>query len=278
MKLIYIVGLEHSGTTVTDKYIGQQLNALSLGEIKGFFDVDHMENYLRTWGDYPDARMCSCQSEWQDCAFWGELYPLAGCNSNETLLAKYSALVKYVESKYGKDTVIVDSSKSLDNLKQLKSNADQVGLCADDIAIVYCVKDARSFVMSNILKHNNRATMKARWQSLNYWYGANSVIYQYLESDEVDNYHLSLYEDFCTNPKRLIKDLNSSGIGLNDVMKSKNESHIAMGNKDFINQNTFEINYDDRWRKDKWIRSFFTVHSKVRKLNSIFSQRVSIPN
>lgn len=91
MKLIYIVGMEHSGTTLTDKYVGQQLNASSLGEIKGFCDVEHMGNYLRTWGDYPDAKMCSCESEWQHCEFWGDILSLAGCNSDAPLLSKYEA-------------------------------------------------------------------------------------------------------------------------------------------------------------------------------------------
>jgi len=47
MKYIYILGLEHSGTTLTDHMLSAHPRVTGVGEVAQFFSVDHMRHYLR---------------------------------------------------------------------------------------------------------------------------------------------------------------------------------------------------------------------------------------
>ena len=148
MKIIYVVGLEHSGTTLTDHLLSTHPNILGLGEVASFFSPEHMRQYIDKWGKYPDVSLCSCKKDWRQCDFWGPIAGLCGLDSDTPILTKYQKLFSYIEKTQGEKTVIVDSSKSIATLKMLVENTSNLGISHNDIFVIFAIKDVRSFAAS----------------------------------------------------------------------------------------------------------------------------------
>ena len=122
LALIYIAGLEHSGTTLLNDLLARQPGVLGLGEVGNFFSPSHMEAYLKKWGTYPDSRLCSCGSAWEECLFWGRVAHLNGKSSDVPQIQKYRILIEYIKSNYPDVKVIVDSTKSIETYHMLAVN------------------------------------------------------------------------------------------------------------------------------------------------------------
>ena len=280
MKFLYVLGLEHSGTTLISHLLGQHERFLAVGEVAAFFSPTHMQSYLRKWGDYDDARMCSCSEQWQDCDFWGNLIDLAGHKSSDGLLKKYKLLFDYCNQKYVADKVLVDSSKSLSTLTLLLENAEYLGISRDDIFVVYAVKDVRNFATSIAAKEGEKRSIVATYRSFNWWLGENKAALNYLRQSKV-NFELYFYDAFAqsANSSQGDDDLSEllspyfSALGYQSVEFSTvahSQSHIAMGNKNFIMRKHEGISYDDRWTKNVISRLVYVLHWKACALNRFF--------
>ena len=156
MKYIYIVGLEHSGTTLVNHLIAQHNDAIGLGEVSSFFSPKHMCDYMERWGNCADVRLCSCCKDWDKCDFWGEVIELNGLQSDCLLKDKYRVLISYIQSKYGNQVVIVDSSKDIGTLKVLVQYGQDIGFEVNDLIIVMMVKDVRNFTTSIYRKSGSK--------------------------------------------------------------------------------------------------------------------------
>lgn len=207
MKLIYIAGLEHSGTTLTDYLLGTYPSAISLGEISAFFSPSHMRSYITKWNSAPDARLCSCRSKWKKCEFWKPILGLSGLYSDEPIIEKYKKLFEYVESKYGKDTIIIDSSKSLQTLKLLIENSSFLNLTSQNLSVAFVLKDVRSFSASMLARQSRdgrKKTLLSTLRIFNYWLGANKAFLSFFKDKKI-TYKLNLYEHLCVKPELATK-------------------------------------------------------------------------
>lgn len=190
MKYIFIAGLEHSGTTLIDHSLSYCPAVIGLGKVASFLSSQHMRHYMETWGEYPDARLCSCGKTWEDCAFWGDLMDLNGLNSKMSINMKYQHFIKRIQSKFTEQKAIVDSSKNLSVLKALVNHHEEIGLRKDDLLIIFAVKDVRSFTMS-ISKKNKNNSLLSYLRAFNYWLGANKAFLDFFHSQKID-FHLFL--------------------------------------------------------------------------------------
>lgn len=268
MKVIYIAGLEHSGTTLTDHLLSSHPNILGLGEISSFFSPEHMKRYIDKWGSYPDAILCSCGRDWRKCEFWGDIVDLCGLHSDGSMLSKYRKLFKHVRLAEGEEVAVVDSSKSLRTLEMLVEGHKDLNISLADILVIFTVKDVRSFAASMINKTNDKNSLVSVFHSFNYWLGANRMLLDFLEDSEL-NVSINLYEQLCNDPRGFIrKELSRLGYFVPDEVDiKKNTSHIAMGNKNFIVQNRKRIAYDSRWYNDDKINLAYVLHRKARSFN-----------
>jgi len=233
MKYIYILGLEHSGTTLTDHLLSAHPEVVGLGEVAQFFSPSHMQNYLERWGSFDVHDICSCGKRWSECEFWRPIENLNGSKSTASSASKYKALIEHFKDYYGDSSTIVDSSKSLSYLTELYSNLGELGLYKTDFSVVVCVKDPRGYVTSMKKKAGDT------------------------------------YESLCADAsKSTDANLSLVGLGVPRPLKvSHNNSHIVIGNKDFTMYGRSTIKYDNAWTKEVLVRLAYMFHWKARHLN-----------
>lgn len=268
MKLIYILGLEHSGTTLTDHLLSSHSKVLGLGEIAAFFSTSHMSHYASQWSDFDDAFICSCGDSWRECSFWSGLEQYSGLNSDLPFIDKYRMVLEHAKTTHGADSVIVDSSKSLDTLQNIVANLDSLNLTLDNVLVVFALKDVRSFAASMRKTSTSKSNLWHCFRNFNYWLGANKAILNYLRKSSI-RYQLSLYETLCENPQESVNHhLRSVQLTPEAVIIKHSDSHIAMGNKDFITRNRETIEYDNSWFDDGQISLMYSLHVLSRRFNN----------
>ena len=261
MKYIFIAGLEHSGSTLTDFLLSQSPNALGLGEVWQFFDPKHMHQYMQTWGSYKDVDFCSCMNPWRECLFWQDLISINGLNSTLPIDEKYLYLLNYVDTNYGAKTTVIDSSKSLTAFLQIEKTLEQSKIISSK-KIIFTCKDVRSFAMS-IFRKNKKTSLIEIYKTFNWWVSVNNSWLGFLEESSYD-YVINLYENLCESPYKLVKYITNNAYDERAV----GSSHIAMGNKNFALRNKHHITYDDAWRSNWKIKLVYFFHFKARKLNA----------
>lgn len=267
MKYLYILGLEHSGTTLTDHLLSAHEKITGLGEIANFLSPERMTHYLDRWRSYDDHDICSCGERWNDCPFWGVLQPLSGAISSEPTREKRAVLHKHFVKLFGDESVLVDSSKSLHDLEELYSDLPDLGLSESSVLILLCAKDPRGFVASMEKKDGKQFNLLRSLRALNYWSGEHRRFLKFLRSSSL-NYKVITYEQLCAKPIELIADTVSC-LGLEPLKElnlSHKSSHIALGNKGFTMRNRKEVRYDDSWTKRLTIKLAYVLHFRARRL------------
>ncbi len=268
MKLVYIAGLDHSGSTLTAHLLGGHPLCLGLGEVASFFSPPHMDAYMQRWGTYSDVRRCSCGREWTECDFWSDLVPWCGLHSNAPLMKKYAALLERVEDVYGRDTVVLDSSKSLPVLEILNQNAPELLGVPDDLFVALTIKDARSFAMSMARKYQKWGTFPML-RSFNLWLSVNKRFISLLHEFPAVGSFVNLYERLCADPDIVINScLRKMGVpSLSNADLTHNRSHIVLGKKNFIVRNRKRVSYDFEWYNNDAVNLAYLLHWRARKFN-----------
>lgn len=271
MKILYIGGLEHSGTTLTEQLLSSHPFSVSLGEIASFFSPSRMHAYFREWGDCDDVRRCSCGRVWEHCEFWGPIIHLCGTRSNQPLVNKYVQLLDCIRSSYGDRILLTDSSKSIFALDSLRSALNQISSTENSLAIVGVVKDVRSFAASMMRKSGKAGALEA-YRFMNYWKYSNKKWLNYLNAQPQLVSCIGLYEHLCLDPiGRVNRILNMVGEGpLAELDISNARSHIAMGNKNFLMRNRSRVRYDQTWFLDDKVLFAYLANRGANRLNRDF--------
>lgn len=268
MKYVFIVGLEHSGTTLINHLLSSSVETIGLGEVASFFSPDHMNHYMDTWGEYPDVKLCSCGQPWGNCPFWGRIISLNGLNSAVPIEDKYRHMIQYIQSEFKERKIVIDSSKNISVLRTLVENAEKIGLKREDIFVVFMIKDVRSFTASILGKDTSGTALLSALRTFNWWFSVNSSTLNYLQNEGI-SFELVLYEKFCSDHERYCERiLNKCEKTVGTTFSPEhNNSHISMGNKNFIMRNRNTIKYDTRWFLDDNINMAYILHRKVRNFN-----------
>lgn len=269
MNVFYILGLEHSGTTLTNHLLSSQPGILGLGEVAPFFSPHHLRHYLQRWGTAPEVTCCSCGQSWGNCAFWGQLLSLSGLESELPPQDKYRILLDSVCRRYGDDAVIVDSSKSLEGLTHLLAGAAALGIDRRNIHVILTVKDVRSFVPSFLRQMGQRSTLPAVLRGMNYWHAANRGFLRHLEEAGMEVF-INRYETLCADPLAFLRrQFERAGLPTPQDLQpaAAGTSHILLSNKGFLLNNRSEIRYDSRWMMDDRINLAYLLHAPARAFN-----------
>jgi hypothetical protein len=135
-RIIYIVGLSHSGSTVLDMLLTTGGKAVGLGQVWTVL----CEETARS-----KARVCSCGAAATDCPVWGGiLNRLAQLPRGTPVRDQYQIVLESVDHVYGPDMAVVDSSKHAEYLKILTA------MPTAELTVLHNIKDVRSFTISTL--------------------------------------------------------------------------------------------------------------------------------
>ena len=258
MKVVCILGMVHSGTTLLDLVLGGHPKFVGLGELSAF--VDPRRGHL----DHVDTQLCSCRKTLKDCPFWGpfsaELVRRAPRGASE----RYAMLLSAFAGHFGEDRVLVDSSKTV---ATVETWAELVG--KENVRVLLLVRDVRGWTTSMIDlskrmgEHRIRDLMarfglngpkeiarRTRLNRFRQWYRGNLRLQRFLEQSEIGAFQLS-YEKLCLFPVRQLDDL-CRFLDVQPVPEmlaiGESGSHVVLGNRMKDEDGTRAgIRYDGRW-------------------------------
>ncbi len=272
-KIVYIVGLGHSGSTMLDLTLGQHSKIIGLGEIATVLNLG-LESIRER------AVPCACGNSLDNCSFWSNVDKALGKVENPSFQIQYQAVINTAQRIFGKDCIVVDSSKGLGSLKKISKLPDM------DVKVLHLIRDVRPFTVSYLDRMKRRKEKAGNRQKSGkfpksllqqfasyyflIWYRQNRKIQHYLSSLDVPVLQIG-YEELCLYPKKMVGKiceflaLEAEAALLN---WDKPQSHIIRGNIMRVNAGKWGIYYDNRWfyRKDWLMPSLFFPH--IMKYNN----------
>lgn len=228
-RIVYIVGLGHSGSTLLDMLLGSHSQMRGLGEIVPFLKATDWEKELQS--------TCSCGEKGYDCPFWSEI-PSRIAGTSDWQQA-YFQVADFFFEKYGKAEVLVDSSKnSYPYLKKLQADYD--------LKILYLCRDFRSWTYSRWANGGGLALSKAlRWRA------ENQKLEFQLKRMGLRDYMRVGYEELALYPQFILEKICAYiGLDFEESMLNFNQtrSHIINGNLLRADrEKRAAIRYDARW-------------------------------
>ena len=149
IKIIYILGDGHSGSTILDLILGSHTEIEGVGELTTF---DRYKQYLLKDKTASKDFLCACGATIDKCGYWNKIMDRLSAAVDPSALEinpknreefeNYNhAIMKAVLEVSGK-RIICDSSKELHRLTRLSQGEDF------DIFIIHLVRDARAVAYS----------------------------------------------------------------------------------------------------------------------------------
>jgi len=250
VKVIYVVGVGHSGSTLLDLLLGSHSRIESLGEMEEF------DRYMSREPSIRDARRtCTCGARYKECEFWRKVTgaAMAACQCGELVLGAADqsrfeqhnyAVFRAALDVSGKD-LVCDSSKNYLRLRRL--------LQSDlfDIFVVHLVRDGRAVGYSAKRKGRrpdpDKPGRRLYWGSLKNWRRKNIACSRMLR-----DYGRSIrlrYEDLVANPELWVSRI-LAGVGL-DLEKGQlefwNTVHHNIGGNHMRHLGRQEIRQDTEY-------------------------------
>jgi len=243
--VIYISSLSHSGSTLLDMILGGHPKIIGLGEMVHAVDKERPQI------------TCSCGKVFEQCIFWSKVAQHLGNRKNLDLRTAYKIIFQTFEQVFGKEYLLLDSSKSIYTLKKL-INIENI-----EFKVIYIMKDVRSYTISQIdtLKRNNRKfTLKTFFFNTIYfflqWYYNNIKNRRFFKKYNIQFIQIG-YEELCLYPNDILtKICEFLGIQMDTNMLNVNssKSHIFWGNRMKSQKDKHKIMYDNRWfSRNRWI-------------------------
>lgn len=139
-KLVFILGLSHTGSTLLDLTLGSHPRLIALGEIYQIIrpDFNRFENNDR----------CSCGRMQSQCVFWGPVGELLKKNKNADIQRRYELVFDTFQDIFGQDRILVDSSKLPEALRVVQSFQHF------DLKVIYLIRDVRAWTISRLNARN----------------------------------------------------------------------------------------------------------------------------
>lgn len=263
MKLIYITGLSHSGSTLLDLMLHAHTKLFSVGELK---KLQH--HFITTERDI--KRRCTCNSTLMECKFWQQVnnhlvtnsqrqldqiasdFNLKNVDVNHDTFLTLDAISKTSGKEY-----VIDSSKDLARLRAILKNQSL------STFTIHIVRNP-SGQINSMLKADQRGHWKGRvfnkpfigFKKLLFLiHKYNTVISstRHLLSDKT---HIEIhYEDLVNKPEETLSAILEK-LGLSFEPSQLNwagtERHLLAGNR-MRNQFTNELKIDLSWKTElRW--------------------------
>ena len=258
-KIICVVGLSHSGSTVLDMLLTTRSKAVGLGQVW---------TVLREDPERSRMRQCSCGASAPECKLWGPvLERLAQLPASTSGRERYQIVLASVDRLYGPEIAVIDSSKHAEHLATLTMIPEV------DLAVLHNMKDVRPFTISALDNNARKGQHRALPEKIFYqWYRDNRTSYALAIRWLGRPPTRIMYEGLCLSTDAVAARLAASlgedyvdtGAALND-----GQTHIIAGNRLRLPKTgkVMRLAYDYRWMgRREWLRPYFFM-PMVRKYN-----------
>ncbi len=263
MKLIYILGMGHTGSTLLDRVLGAQQDVLSIGELK------HLYRLLDD-----SEKKCTCGNPYRACEFWKGIVekvefeglenylmpadPSDGTgrktqfNWSKEYLKKFADINKTIYQHlldHGEASTIVDSSKDLNRLVCLKKSG------SFDLKVIILRRSGLAYLASKKAR-SARGFNPIRWTII-YVQRHIRLFQSWKILASMDSINIS-YSDLARYPERQTKAIcDFSGVQYDpstldirsDRYFSVQENHNIGGSVSRKNKERVPIKYKDNWRQ-----------------------------
>lgn len=240
--IVYVDGLNNSGTTWLSILLAQLGNTANIGEV--WYSLETTEELAKT------RYRCTCGEVMADCEFWAPiLKERKSIGGMDFLHAR--VLEQFQETYPGK--VLIDSSKFSKTLHKgwlSDKNRDQV-----DVKVIHIVRDYRGWAN----KRQRMYTKHGRWRFLYMhcvrWYFRNKSREIYLKKSGLSTLTLT-YESLVFNFKDELKRISEfTGLDIPENWEKNDPAdlslHMARGNGMRFDTEAFsKVRYDARWTRD----------------------------
>lgn len=260
MKVIYIMGAGHIGSTVFDIVLGAHPHIESLGEISKFHRFGWIDD---------ENRKCACGSSVYECSFWSQVrqkWAMAGRNNAE----RYVRLQKQIESsRFGWTKLLlnglrptsefVEYLRMTEDLYRAVQEVSGKPLLVDssltprrayalsmnpniDLRLIHFLRDGRGVIWS-LKKPGKKILTKAyvpapARRTAQYWVSANlQSAWVYNNVPESKRLRIK-YEDFAIDPQSVLQQVGAfvgedlSGIiAQSSVVSAGQVRHTVGGNR-----------------------------------------------
>jgi hypothetical protein len=259
-RVIYIVGLSHSGSTVLDMLLTTAGKAVGLGQVW---------TVLREDGARTQGRVCSCGAPAPECKVWGAVIEgLARLPADALPQDRYRVVLGVVDRLYGPEVAIIDSSKHAEYLTVLASQSPGV-----DVTVLHNIKDVRPFTVSTLDNLLRKGQGRPLPEKIFYqWYRDNRASYALAERILGRPPVRVMYEGLCLATDavvaRIARSLGEDYVDTGAALTG-GHTHIIAGNRLRLPEagRTIELAYDHRWfARSEWLRPYMLM-PMVRKYN-----------
>jgi hypothetical protein len=242
-RVVYIAGLGHSGSTLLDLILGTHSAVVGLGEVGRVVAAEAANP------GQGDGTTCSCGYRAADCHFWGRLLPRLESEPEASYGRRYGILLDSFGEAFGRETILVDSSKYLGRLAALE-DLDDI-----DLRVLFLVRDVRSFTTSEIDTAGRRqaAGLDARRSSpfatFRRWHAENRKTERFLVENRLPFFRLG-YEELCLAPERILPRICAFlDVAYEPAMLVPvgSASHVLRGNRMRHDARRRAVSYDPRW-------------------------------
>lgn len=252
-KYIYIAGVGHSGSTILDMALGVHSKIVGLGEIYPYL-IRNKEERIKQL----KRSTCSCMKQGNECDFWSTTVDISKHERGN--VKSYLELHNYFSNKFGKETILLDSSKnSYPVLKEIAKHFD--------LKIVFLTRDYRSWIYSRVSRLKKPVLFFAAQ-----WFAENKKIGYRLNKMNLNFIRVG-YEELALYPQKILAEIcNYIDVDFDERMTvpANTSSHIINGNisrADPLKRKT--IKYDMRWmtslRIILWHPFLFPLHFMNKK-------------
>lgn len=244
-KIIFIAGLGHSGTTLIDLVLSNHTSIIGFGQIYTVY------NELKNNTIKHKNRVCSCGKDITECDYWSRIISTMN-QPDVSYQSFYKFILDTIHSEFQNDIYLLDSSKSLESLK------NTLRIPNTSIKVLHIFKDVRNWCISNIELHKRKYNKRASpFLTFLLWYNSNKKFQNYLDSNNLQYLNIG-YDDFCLNSKKVFIDIfDFLEIGYQEGLAnySNSKSHVVSGNRMRLEPDkNKEIVYDNRWfHRKEWL-------------------------
>lgn len=256
-QIIFIASLARSGSTLLSLLLGGHDRITTFGEASRTIQLIQEGTSYREVPEFGE-RSCTCGENSSNCPIWGEVYDSFNSGEWSTTREGYEKLLDEVESYYGDNQMVVDSSKGLAYLETLSHDID------GNVTPIYLVRDVRSWTMSmqknwssgsvdkfadlNIPRYILKYLLHTTPGSILRWYIRNIKMKESLHNYD---YFQVGYEELCLQSEQIL-ELIADWLGVEFIRDMKTPTsgnhHLIRGNRMKHDQDKLSgIYYDNRW-------------------------------
>jgi len=250
MRIVYILGLAHTGTTIIDRILSCYPGVIGLGEVEHIFKkIDRRTIHKLN---------CPCGATSTECPFWGHLTAKRYGSTAEFLMD----VVNTARSQ-GYSTII-DSSKSVGTSTQYSQMAGRGEI--SDLSVLRIVRDPRGWVHSMMRREKIPPTDHATLRGLFYRWLLSSIKLDTKVQRKSDRLIYVWYDKLIlAREEDRLADLVGLPPAPNDEISLHTANqHAIAGNKFAFSKKREKLTYDTRWLESPLIEDIYASLPVVR--------------